>query len=1006
VHVKRQSEAAQVWAQHSTEVNGVSQSLLMYIAEAESAVRGYVVNGNETFFLLYEKSLASAALTATQLRKLVGDNRSQEVHASRIEQLTAERSRRLADIFRLLERGDTTPAQEDIKGETGPELMNQVRAELTVLSQEEERLGAERRQVLEMSWQRLSWLLVAGTAGAILLASILTLSFSVGISRRLQQLRDNALSLAAGKELALPLTGHDEIADLDRVFHEMAESLDEVTRREKAVIEGTTDAIFVRDLEHRFLMINQAGAALLGRTVAEVTGASVHDFLTHESALRITAQDVELLARGVTATYELMATTKAGVERTYLTTRGPYRDRRGKVVGMIGISRDVTERNQIAAELEQARDAALESGRLKSEFLANMSHEIRTPMNGVIGMTDMLLESDLTPGQREYAETINSSADSLLTIINDILDFSKIEAGLLRFEKIDFDLRSAVEATVDLLAERAQVKGLELASLVGQDVPTALQGDPGRLRQVLTNLAGNAVKFTERGEVVVRVMSVRDTPSHVTLRFEVQDTGIGIPADAQLGLFRAFIQADGSTTRKYGGTGLGLTISKQLVELMGGQIGIDSTLGQGSTFWFTAEFEKQLEPASLGAPAASLSGARVLIVDDNATNRSILKHQTSSWGMTTAEAESGPQALELLRAAAGRQEPYDIAILDLMMHGMDGFQLADAIKAEPTIAAVALVLLPSFGRRGHGERARRAGIAAYLQKPVRQSQLHACLAEVMAQPESKSTPATVSRLVTRHTMREPEAGRKDRRLSSLRILVAEDNLVNQKVAAGQLYNLGYHAEIVANGRKLLEALDQNPVDIILMDCQMPEMDGFAATAEIRRREGTSRHTTIIAMTANALEGDDEGCLAAGMDDYLSKPVKSEILREMLERWTNKPGTGVIDHGQLAVLRGVEQVGDTDCLTELIDLFLNDATPQLEALQAALLRNDGAEVRRAAHHLQDSSATMGATRMAALARELEREDPAPDGRSLLAQLEIELGLVRDALNAERHATVEP
>jgi len=687
------------------------------------------------------------------------------------------------------------------------------------------------------------------------------------------QLDDQMLHDPSGRLIGIRATLQD-IGERKRA----QEALTQSEQRFRDLFENASDVIYTADFAGNFTSLNQSGERMTGYTHEEALHLNFSQVVSPET-YKVVQQMTALKLQSSDATvYELEFLKKNGEPLLVeVSSRAIFEN--GKPVGIQGIGRDMTQRKQVEAELKLARDVAVESVRLKSEFLANMSHEIRTPMNGVIGMTGLLLDTDLDEEQRDCAETIRSSGEALMTIINDILDFSKIEAGRLQFETLDFLLNNTVEDTIELLAERAHHKNIEFASLILSDVPTDLRGDPGRLRQVLTNLIGNALKFTEHGEVVVRVEKESETKDDVVLRFMISDTGIGISESAQKNLFQAFMQADGSTTRKYGGTGLGLAISKQLVELMGGQMGVTSTPGHGSTFWFTARFGKQSVSLSVHqTPLISLKNLRVLIVDDNATNRKILTHQLGSWGAISQEAESGLQALELLRSAAAEGVAYDLAVLDLMMPEMDGFETARAIKSDPKLAGMHLVMLTSFGARGHGITAREAGVAAYLTKPVRQSQLFDSLVNVIAgavPTEVGPKSEAASNLLTKHSLNETKM-----RATKL-ILLAEDNIVNQKVAIRQLLKLGYRADAVANGREVIEALSRIPYDLVLMDCQMPEMDGYEATAEIRTSEPQGKHTPIVAMTANALTGDREKCIAAGMDEYITKPVQSEELARVL-----------------------------------------------------------------------------------------------------------------------------
>lgn len=554
------------------------------------------------------------------------------------------------------------------------------------------------------------------------------------------------------------------------------------------------------------------------------------------------------------------------------------------------LQHDIDSRRLVEAKLTEALDHSLATVNARADFLSMMSHEIRSPMTGVLGMTGLLLDTNLTAEQLDYVETIHSSGQALLTIINDVLDFSKIDAGKLKLEIIDFDPRTTVEEVVKLLAGKAHKKGLELACLMPAELPQTLRGDPGRLRQILINLIDNAVKFTPQGEVLVRVTLAESTPEEVVVRFEVSDSGIGISLEAQARLFQSFSQADNSITRKYGGTGLGLVICKRLIELMGGQIGLESEVGRGSTFWVSVPLAKQpARPPREPLRLAALQGVRACIVAQNATTRRTLEHDLSHWGLQALSVEDGSTALAFLRAAATRGEPCELALLDMPIPDMDAFELARVVKTDPALAHVRLVMLTSFGQRGQAKAAREAGFSAYLTKPLRHAQLYECLATVMGALEAagqgveRGGAPTASPLVTRHTLDEAQAR------SRPRILVADDSIVDQKVAVRMLEKLGYQAHIANNGREALEALADTRVDYeaVLMDWHMPEMDGLAVTAEIRQREGPLRHMPIIVMTANAVEGDREKCLQAGTDEYLPKPISLDQLAAVIQRCRDK-----------------------------------------------------------------------------------------------------------------------
>jgi len=641
-----------------------------------------------------------------------------------------------------------------------------------------------------------------------------------------------------------------------------------------AIVEQSSEAIWTKDTAGIITSWNAAAARLFGYAADEVIGkpfAIGEGASAPDEGTRPGPQD-----SGGLHSYETKAATKAGIEFDVQVSIAPLLDQKGDATGKIYIARDITERKHAEEELRAAREAAEAANRAKSSFLARMSHEIRTPMNGVLGMTDLLLETGLTGIQRRFAETVHRSGKALLGIINDILDFSKIEAGKLELERVDFDLRRTVEDVVELLAESAHNKGLDVVCAIPVDVVTLVKGDPLRLGQVLTNLMGNAIKFTERGEVVVRVSNVEQSPDSVVLQFDVSDTGPGIGAEARKRIFENFSQADGSTTRKHGGTGLGLAISKQLVEMMGGEIDVESAPGAGSTFRFTARFGKHEQHAAEQAAHGPLEGLRVLLVDHNVSSRITLCAQFAAWGLESDYAVKPEHALEVLRAAAARGAPYDAVLLDHALPGMSAIGLARRIRADGALSNARLVMLAPAARHADIKEVCQSDIDVYLAKPVRQSALFDCLAGVKAgATRAAAAPPTVE--VPAPTPLHGVRGR---------ILLAEDNPVNQEVARRMLDSDGYRVTVANNGLEALDAFLRGSFDLVLMDCQMPEMDGFEASRRIRDKEketGAAR-VPIIALTANAMQQDRDECLNAGMDDHLSKPYSREELRTILKLW--------------------------------------------------------------------------------------------------------------------------
>jgi PAS domain S-box-containing protein len=783
----------------------------------------------------------------------------------------------------------------------------------------------------------------------------------------------------------------------------------------RTVVESANEGILIA-LDGILVFANRRTSGLLGVPAQDLTGRPFVDFIVPEDR-QLVVEENEDRREGRRAHYacDLRMIGAGGTTMwVRLSEAAVQWEARPAKLYMLT---DITEHKRIERELEATNRALAEASaraeemaeraefasKAKSEFLANMSHELRTPMNGVIGMIGLLLDTSLDDDQRRYAETVRRSGESLLTLLNDILDFSKIEAGRLELETLDFDLRAMLDDMASMLALRAHSKGLEFICAAAPDVPALLRGDPGRLRQVLLNLTGNALKFTQQGEVAVRVSLEWETATEVMLRFSAIDTGIGIPPEAQPFLFQRFTQADTSTSRQYGGTGLGLAISKQLAELMGGEIGVVSGDG-GSEFWFTARLGKQAERERPLPVRAEIRGARILVVDDNATNREILLAQLAAWGVRAEEAPDAVTALEALRRARDAGDPFVAGIIDMAMPGMDGTALARAVKADGTLANTSLILMTSLGEQGEAQRMKSIGFCAYLVKPARQSDLFDCLSQALVGPAEAQPERAI---VTRHAIREMRRG-------AMRILLAEDNTTNQQVALGILKRLGLRADAVANGAEALRSLELLPYDLVLMDVQMPEMDGLEATRRIRDPKSTVRQhdVPVIAMTAHALRGDRERCLEAGMNDYVTKPVSPQELANALARWLPRrpaatsapnpaaptaaagsawkpavPGPAaesevpVFDRaGMLARLMGDEDLARTVAVG-----FLEDIPMQIAELKRCLGTADATGTARQAHTIKGASASIGGEALRGAALALETTARAGDLRAAAASL---------------------
>ena len=942
-----------------------------HVVDVETGLRGYLLTGEPRFLEPFHLGRLRYRADLVRMDLLITD---------------PDQHRRLGELLRASDayvegwavpmrlRGAQVTPEEIADGKSR---LDALRARFNSFNAAEERISDARRDSAGARGDRAILIAAVGVAGGALVLILLGLFLHRAVLRPMRRVARAALRLATGdREARVRATGRGEVALLAGSFNAMADAL--VEREEelrvagdrlRGILDHASAMISVKDVEGRYLLVGKRWEQVTGRKAAEVVGRTEAELLAGRPAAPSHAADLEVIRTGEPLEYERDTLTAEGA-RSHLTVKFPLKNADGEVYAVATMTTDITER-------KRALEEAVEASRSKSEFLANMSHEIRTPLNGVIGMTDLLLQGELTDEQRSYAQTAANSGEALLGVIDDILDFSKIEAGKLELDAHDFDLREAVEDTSEMLAPQAHGKGLELTVFVDGEVPAMVRGDRGRLRQVLTNLLSNAVKFTHRGEVAVRVEQIERDEAGAKLCFEVSDTGIGIGQGKLDTLFESFAQADTSTTRRYGGTGLGLAISRQLVQLMGGEIRAESGAGRGSRFSFVVTLP--VAEDAVPAPPVLAAELKVLAVDDRATNREIVDAYLRSGGHETTAVGSGADALAVLRAAAAAGAPYDVVVLDGQMPGMDGFELAAAILDAPELRHTRLVMLASTG--DHRARAREVGIANYLTKPVRRERLLDAVADA-TRPD------------------EPDALAPAAPGSAVRVLVAEDNEVNQLVIEKMLIKRGVEVDIANDGLEALAKLATGSYAAVFMDCQMPNLDGYATTGRIREREGAGERLPVIALTAHAMKGDRERCLEAGMDDYLAKPLRPDELDDVLARWLGYAPVAlaveaIIDDARMRSFRD----DYPDIVDQLLDLFLSSTPLLLDELRTAVDMGDDDALKRTAHKLKGSCQNIGATFMATLCRSIETGDG--DAAATVAELDTALVLtetaIRQALN---------